>query len=129
MTFRTTSIITAIVLFLLGASYLLIGDLVIGRWQIQISDAVLLLGRRIGAVYLGLSVMFLLGRSAPMSVARTAVCAGTASVTSLLVLLGIYELVSGHVGLGILASIAVETLLAVAYTRLFIIDRKQSAVS
>jgi hypothetical protein len=126
MSFKTTAIITSIVLFLLGACYLIIGELVIGRWQIQLSEAVLLLGRRMGAVYLGLSIMFFLVRSAPVSVGRTAVCAGTATVTSLLVLLGIYELVAGHVGTGILASIAVETLLAVAYIRIVMIDRKQS---
>jgi hypothetical protein len=40
-------------------------------------------------------------------------------------MLGIYELVAGHVGTGILASIAVESLLAVAYIRILIIERKQ----
>ncbi len=129
MSFKTTAIITAIVLFLLGAGYLLVGELVIGRWQIQISDAVLLLGRRMGALYLGLSIMFFLVRSAPVSLGRTAVCGGTATVTSLLVLLGIYELVAGHVGMGILASMAVESILAVAYIRILMIDRKQTVGS
>lgn len=125
MSFKTTAIITAIVLFLLGAGYLLIGELVISRWQIQISDAVLVLGRRMGAVYLGLSILFFLARSAPVSPGRTAVGAGAAAVTSLLAMLGIYELVAGHVGTGILASIAVESLLAVAYIRILMIERKE----
>jgi len=129
MTFKTIANISAIVSFLLGAGYLLFGELVMGRWQIPITDSVLLVGRRIGALYLGLSVIFFLARSAPASVARIALCAGTAIALSVLALLGIYELSVGHVGKGILASIAIESLLAIAYVRILLIDRKQGAGS
>jgi hypothetical protein len=129
MTFKTTAIITAVVSFLLGAGYLLFGELVMGRWQIPITDSVLLIGRRIGALYLGLSVIFFLARSAPVSVARTALCTGTAIALSVLALLGIYELSAGHVGKGILASIAIESLLVIAFIRTLLIDRNQAAGS
>jgi hypothetical protein len=129
MTFKTTAIITALVSFLLGAGYLLVGELIMGRWQIPITESVLLVGRRSGALYLGLSVIFFLARSAPVSSARTALCSGTAIALLVLALLGIYELSSGHVGKGILASITIESLLAVAYVRLLLIERKQAAGS
>lgn len=129
MTFKTTAIITAVVSFLLGAGYLLFGELVMGRWQIPITDSVLLIGRRIGALYLGLSVIFFLARSAPVSVARTALCTGTAIALSVLALLGIYELSAGHVGKGILASIAIESLLVIAFIRTVLIDRNHAAGS
>jgi hypothetical protein len=126
MTFKTTASIASIVAFLLGAGYLLIGGLVMGRWQIQMSDSVLLIGRRIGALYVGLSVIFLLARSAPVSVARTALSAGTAVALSILVVLGIVELLAGRVGPGISVSIAIEALLAIAFVRILIVDRKQT---
>ena len=89
MKFRIFAVITAIVSLLLGAGYLFLGALLIGRWQIEPTSSVLLFGRRMGALYLGLSVMFFLARSAPVSVARTALSAGTAVACSLLALLDV----------------------------------------
>jgi hypothetical protein len=126
MTFKTTAIVTAIVAFLLGAGYILAGALVIGRWQIDITGGVLLIGRRLGALYLGLSVIFFLARSTPVSAARTALSAGAAVTLSTLAVLGTYELAAGHVANGMLASIAIETLLAIAYLRILFIDNKQT---
>ena len=92
MSFRTIAVITAIVTLVLGAGYLFAGTLLVERWQIEPTESVLLFGRRIGALYLGLCVIFFLARSAPVSVARTALCTGTAAACSLLALLGVYEL-------------------------------------
>ena len=111
MNFRTIAVITAIVSVALGAGYLLFGGLVVGRWQIQPTDSVLLLGRRMGGLYLGLGVMFFLARSVPVSVARTALSAGAAVALSVLALLGVYELTVGHAGAGILVSVVIESLL------------------
>jgi hypothetical protein len=124
MSFKTIAVITAIVALALGVGYLFFGALVIGRWQIQPTDSVLLLGRRIGALYLGLSVMFFLSRSAPVSVARTALSAGTAVALSSLALLGVIELTAGHAGPGILASAAIESLIALGYVRILFTERR-----
>jgi hypothetical protein len=78
MSFRTIAVITAIVALALGLGYLFAGALMVGRWQIQSTDSVLLLSRRIGAIYLGLSVMLFLARSAPVSFTRTALGTETA---------------------------------------------------
>jgi hypothetical protein len=128
MSFKTIAVITAIIGLVLGAAYLFLGELVIGRWQIEPTDSVLLLGRRIGVLYLGLALMFFLARSAPVSVARTALSAGFASALMILALLGIYELTAGHVGPGILVSAAIEFLLALAYIRVLFTERKAEAV-
>jgi len=124
MRFRTLAIITAIVTLVLGAGYLFVGALLVGRWQIEPTASVLLLGRRMSALYLGLAVIFFLARSAPPSAARTALCAGTAVTCSLLALLGVYEFSVGHAGPGILVSVAVESLLALSYLRILVTDRK-----
>jgi hypothetical protein len=127
MSFKTIAVITAIIGLVLGAAYLFLGELVIGRWQIEPTEGVLLLGRRIGVLYLGMSLMFFLARSAPVSVARTALSAGFASALMILALLGIYELTAGHVGPGILVSAAVEFLIALAYIRVLFTERKAEA--
>lgn len=124
MSFRILAVVTAVVTFALGLGYLFAGTLVVGRWQVEPTAGVLLLGRRMGALYLGLSVMYFLARSAPLSAARTALSAGASVVLSLLALLGIYEFTAGHAGPGILASVGIESLLAVGFVWNLLAGRK-----
>lgn len=124
MSFKNIAIITAIIALLLGVGYLFFGSLVIGRWQLQPTESVLLLGRRLGAFYLGLSVILFLARSAPVSVIRTALSAGAAVILLLLVVLGIYEFLAGHAGSGIFVSVLIELLLALGYVRIIFTERK-----
>jgi hypothetical protein len=126
VSFKTIAVITAIVTLVLGVGYLFVGALLVGRWQIQPTDSVLLLVRRIGSIYLGLSVMFFLARSAPVSVARTALSVGTAVALSFLALLGIYELTAGHAGPGILVSVVIESLIALAYIWTLFTERRRA---
>ncbi|HEX7501799.1 MAG TPA: hypothetical protein VF451_00145 [Acidobacteriota bacterium] len=127
MKFKTLAIITAVILFVLGLGYMFFGALIVGRWDVVPTESVLLLARRIGCLYLGLSVVFFLARPAPASATRTALCAGTAVVTSLLAGSGVYEFAVGHAAGGILASAAIEFLLAVGYIWILISERKISA--
>ena len=87
----------------------------------------ILLARRIGCLYLGLSVIFFLARSAPKSAIRTALSAGTVVVTLLLAGTGVYELALGHVGKGILVSAAIEFLLAIGYITILCTEQGHEA--
>ncbi len=124
MKFKTLSSITAVILFALGIGYIFFGALIVGRWEIAPTESVILLTRRIGSLYLGLAVVFFLARPAPVSVARTALSAGAAVVTSLLALFGVFEFAVGHAAKGILASAAIEFLLAVGYVHILFSERK-----
>jgi hypothetical protein len=128
MSYKTIALVTAIVTFVLGAGYLFAGALLVGRWQIEPTESVLLLGRRMGALYLGLSVIFFFARSAPVSAVRTALCAGAAVTCTLLALLGGYEFSAGRVGPAILASVVLESLLALGYVWILATGRKVAAV-
>lgn len=115
MNFKTITFVTAIISFALGIGYLFFGSLIIGRWQIESTDSVLLLGRRMGILYLGLSVILFLSRSLSISKARTTLCIGVTLTLSLLAILGIYEFLMGRASSGILASVAIESLLSTGY--------------
>jgi hypothetical protein len=128
MSFRSIAVITGVVTLVLGAGYLLAGTLLVRRWRIEPTESVLLLGRRIGALYLGLAVIFFFARSAPVSVARTALCAGTAVACLLLALLGVDERAAGRAGPAILASVAIEFLLGVGYIWILVSERSAAAV-
>ena len=127
MSFKALAIATAGIAFLLGLGYLFFGAIIVGRWQIEPTESVLLLGRRLAALYIGLSVIFFFARSAPVSSIRTALSIGAAVALSFLALLGICELLSGHVGRGILASIAVEALLSIGYIWILLTERKNKS--
>lgn len=124
MNFKNIAVVTAIIAFVLSIGYLFFGSVVIGRWQIEPTENVLLLGRRMGSFYLGLSVIFFLSRSIPISAARTALTIGAAVTLSLLAFLSIYEYIADRAGSGILASAAIEFILAFGYLRLIIAERK-----
>jgi hypothetical protein len=126
MNFKNIAVVTAIIAFVLGIGYLFFGSLIIGRWQIEPTNSVLLLGRRMGSLYLGLSIIFFLLRSLGMSIARTALIIGAAVTLSLLALLGLYEYSVGSVGSGILVSVMIESILAIGYIIVFFNDRKVS---
>ena len=111
MNFKNITLVTAIIAFVLGIGYLFFGSLIIGRWQIEPTNNVLLLGRRMGILYLGLSIIFFLSKSLNLSKARAALSIGAAFTLSLLAILGIYEYSLGRVGAGILASVVIESLL------------------
>lgn len=129
MTFRTTATVAAVIALVLGLGYLFAGHLVVGRWQVEPTQGVLLLGRRMGAVYLGLSAMFFAARSAGPSPARSALSAGAALALFLLSLLGIYEFATGEAARGILVSAAVELLLAIGFARALFTDRRMAVAA
>jgi hypothetical protein len=124
VTFRAVATTTALIALVLGIGYLFAGHLVVGRWQVEPTQGVLLMGRRMGAVYLGLAAMFFVARSASASPARSALAAGAAVALFLLAALGVYEFAVGRAARGILLSAAVELLLSLGFARVLIADRR-----
>lgn len=115
MTFETLALITTAAGALLGLGFLFAGRFMLKQWGIDATDASLVMCRRIGAVYLGIALLFFQGRSASPSELRAAVCAGLGVAIALLAGLGLFELKAGRVNKGILVSTVVETLLASSF--------------
>lgn len=76
MNFKSIALVTSIIAFVLGVGYLFFGSLIIGRWQIEPTDGILLLGRRLGVLYIGLSIIFFLSKSLDLSKARQVLSVG-----------------------------------------------------
>jgi len=115
MKFTTAAVATSIVALLLGLGWLFAGGLVLKRWGLVANPLGLLLGRRLGAAYCGIALMLFLGRSAPPSELRSAVCIAMLVVLSLLAILGIIEFKAKRAGKGILVSVVIEVLLAAGF--------------
>jgi hypothetical protein len=115
MTFQMMALVTALGGCLLGLRFIFAGASVLEEWGIEKADGPLIMGRRIGALYLGLALMLFLGRAAAPSDLRSAVCLGIGGAIALLAGLGLFELWAGRVRSRIIVAVIVETALAVGF--------------
>jgi hypothetical protein len=112
MTFSTMTLITALATFGLGLGFLSAPAAMLKPWGLESPTAAAVLSRRIGAVYLGLTVMLSLARTGET---QTGIAAGVATATGLLALTGLNDLRLGNVGKGILFAVTVEILLTAGF--------------
>lgn len=122
MTFHTLSLVTSIAALLLGAGWLAAGRLMLQRWRIEPSVGALLVGRRIGVIYLGVALLFFLVRSIESSELITIVSTFAALANALLAGLGGYEYHARRAGPAILVSVVFELALVVGFGRLLLIS-------
>ena len=122
MTFKTLSLVTSIAALLLGAGWLAAGRLMLQRWRIEPSVGALLVGRRIGVIYLGVALLFFLVRSIESPELITIVSMFAALANALLAGLGVYEYHARRAGPAILVSVAFELALVVGFGRLLLIS-------
>jgi hypothetical protein len=115
MSFHALAIVTCLAALLLGAGWLFAGRLMLKRWRIEPSVGALLVGRRIGAVYLGVALLCFLVRTTTSAELITSVSWFAVLVNALLVGLGLYEYRARRVGPAILVSVAVEFLLLLGF--------------
>jgi hypothetical protein len=120
MSFHALAILTCIAALLLATGWLIAGRLMLRRWRIEPSVGALLVGRRIGAVYLGVALLCFLVRSTTSVELITSVSMFAVLVNALLAGLGLYEYRAGRAGPAILASVAVELLLLLGFGMLLL---------
>src|SRR5215468_5980119 len=114
MTFKIMAYAMTLGGCVLGLRFIFAGASVLKEWGIEASDGPLVICRRIGALYLGLALMFFLGRTAGPSDLRSAVCLGMGAAIALLAGLGLFEYWAGRVSSRIVIPAVVEIVLAAA---------------
>ena len=115
MRFAVVAMATSVAGLVLGIGWALGGTLLLRRWGMEAHADGLLAGRRLGAAYLGIALMLFLGRSAPPSQLRDAVCAGMLCALVLMAASGVLEFKAGRVRAGILASVVLEAALGFGF--------------
>ena len=115
MNFTIVATTAAIASLILSIGWFFAANSLHKRWRIKPSTPSLLIGRRLGASYAGISIMLLLGRSAQPSDLRTAICIGMLVALTILAGLGLREFAAGRVGPGILASVILEFILVTGF--------------
>ena len=115
MSFKIMAYIMTLGGNILGLRLMFAGASVLKEWGIEVTDGPLLMCRRLGALYLGLALMFFLGRAAAPSDLRSAVCLGVGGASALLACLGLFEYRAGRVTSGIIVPAIVEIVLAAGF--------------
>ena len=112
MSFGFVASATSIAGVILGIGWTFAGSPLLRRWRMEVHADGLFAGRRLGAAYLGIALMLFLGRSAPPSGLRDAVCAGMLLALAVMAAQGAFAFKAGRVGAGVLASVGLELALA-----------------
>ena len=115
MTFQVMALIMTCAGAVLGVRFIVAGSSVLKEWGIEETVGALVVFRRIGAIYLGLALMFFLGRAAAPSDLRSAVCLVTGGAIALLGGLGLFERWAGRVSSGIIVPAVVDIMLATGF--------------
>lgn len=115
MTFQVLALIMACAGCVLGVRFICAGGSVLKEWGFETTPGALVVCRRLGAIYLGLAGLFLLGQSAGPSSLRSAVCLAIGGSVALLACLGLFEFISGRAKAGIFASILSEAVITACF--------------
>lgn len=115
MTFKIIAWLMTVAGSILGLRFVFAGASILEEWGIEPTAGALVVCRRLGAIYLGLAVAFLLGRDAAPSPLRTGLCAGIGGASAMLACLGVFERLAGRAQNRILVSVVVEGVLAAAF--------------
>jgi hypothetical protein len=111
MYYKYVVVIIAIAVLGLGCRFIVSSDSILKEWGLDPSDSSRILARRMGAIYLGLSVILFLS-STSMSKAQIIII-GVSSISGLLALSGILDLYAGRVNMKIIRSIVAEIFLCI----------------
>ena len=120
MTFHIMAYIMTGAACLLGLRFIFAGGGVLKEWGLEATAGALILFRRLGVIYLGLALMFFLGRNAAPSGFRSAVCLVMAGAVAVLAGLGLFEFLARRASAGIFRSVAGEAVLAAAFVWLWL---------
>jgi hypothetical protein len=115
LTFEIMALVMTVACCVLGARFIFAGRSVLNEWGLEASLGALILFRRIGAMYLGLALMFFLGRTAAPSEIRSAVCLVMGGAAGVLACLGLIEFLGRRVSAGIFRSVVAEAVLGAAF--------------
>ncbi|GHF95222.1 hypothetical protein [Thalassotalea marina] len=117
--FKHLSVLTSAIAALLAILLLFLPEVVFWLFAIVEHDSATFIGRRAAMLFLGIAFICWLARNAKHSQARQAICLGLAVSMLSLATLGLYELIRGAAGLGIILAITTEVVLALWYVQIW----------
>ena len=118
--FKNISLMTSVITLVLCVILILAPEVIFLIFDVEESNSAFFIGRRAAMLFLGLSVLLWVGRNAPHSESRQAICLGLAVSMFGLAVLGIAEYARDYASLGIFLAVATEIALAALYFRVWL---------
>ena len=115
MTFKPLATATAVVCLVLGAVWFALPHWILTHWRLDYDYGGGFVSRRMACLFFAIGVILFSLRNTVSREARVAAGRGVIAACTTLIVLGLYELASGHVGWGIVFALGLETLLIVAF--------------
>ena len=113
--FKTLTIATSLLCLALAVVWFAQPQWILTHWSMAYDYDGGFMSRRMACLFLALSVILMSLRNATSATVRHAVGNGVMTACLSLIGLGLYEWLSGHVGIGIFAAIGLETVLTLAF--------------
>ena len=120
---KTLFVVTAALTLLLGIALILFPGPMLSSWGVHPDEVALYMARRNGGLFFGYAVILWLGRTSESSVARTAILAGSAVVTTVMAVVSLVGVLTGVVGPAVWGVAAIEILLAAGFSYFYITAR------
>lgn len=118
--YKTTSIYTALIAFTLFTILIFLPEVLFWIFGVEQINSAFFVGRRMAMLFLGLAILLWVGRNAAHSESRQAICLSVGVSMCALAGLGVFELLQGHAGPGILLAIFTEFVIAGLYFKLWL---------
>ena len=112
---RTLFTVVALLMVMLGTSWLFFPEAVLQSWSVQPDPSVVYVGRRYGVLLFGYAVILWQSRASHSSSARSAILAGGLVATGLMAIMSLIGVLSGVVGPAAWSAVVVEAVLALAF--------------
>jgi hypothetical protein len=121
MYYKYVVIIIALAIIGLGCRFMFANDSILKEWGLESINSTGVLARRLGAIYLGLSVLLFLSLT-DMSKEQTIII-GVSAISGFLAVSGILDLWAGRVNTAVIRSIVAELFLCLVLLSTFFIKR------
>ena len=126
---KTLFVVAAVLTLLLGVAWTLFPQAMLSSWGVEADAVAEYMGRRYGGLFFGYALILWLSRASEFSVARTAILAGGATVTTVMAIVSLAGVISGVVGPAVWGVVVIEVLLAVGFSYYYVaVDRRGSTV-
>jgi hypothetical protein len=123
MPHRQVSTLAALLFLVLFATLVLLPEIVYWLFRLQENELGDFLSKRAGVLFLGLSILCFYSRNTKSIEVENTVALSVGTAMGAMALLGVYELVRGNAGLGILVAVIVELSIAALFSRLWFKNR------
>lgn len=123
MSYRQVSTFVAFLFFVLFVTLVLLPEIVYWLFRLQEYEIGNFLAKRAGVLFLGLSILCFYSRNTKSIEVENTVALAVGTAMGAMALLGVYELVRGNAGPGILIAVFVEILIAALFSQLLFKNR------